>query len=103
MATYSFTITGLTVGNHSFDPCATVDLLVQMGLVEDFSIDRNGEPVILYCDNKEDRGYGFCLWHEFVKTFFINERVAEMVLEYKTSSELLAETVNTINHLLNAA
>lgn len=103
MTTYFFTINGLTVENYSFCPKATCDLLQQMGLIEDFTTDRNGEPVILYADSKENQGFGYCLWHDFIKSFFINERVAEMVLEYKTSTELLAETVNTINYLLNAA
>ena len=107
--THSFNITGLSIGNRFYDPCATCDLLQQIGWIEDFAIDANGEPVILFTKDCEDENgnwhnlSGYELWCDFVKSFFFSERVAEMVLDYIASTKQFQKAMQTIDHLQNVA
>jgi hypothetical protein len=85
----------------SFDPCATCAFLQQASAIEDFTLDKNSEPVILYSDNNEPQGYGFELWHQFVKSFPLCEKLAFLLLEYKIQREEHAQFQATVNHLLS--
>lgn len=64
-------------------PSALCDLLKETGLIEDFTLDSNSEPVILYTDNKFPPGYGFEYWSAFVKFFPISYKMAIKLLEYR--------------------
>lgn len=71
----------------SFDPCATCAFFKDCTLIEDFTQDSNGEPVILYTDGNEPQGYGYELWHRFAKSFPLCDELAFALLEYKISRE----------------
>lgn len=62
---------------------ALCDLLKETKLIEDFTLDRNSEPVILYTDNKFPPGYGFEYWSAFVKFFPISYRMGVKLLEWR--------------------
>lgn len=105
---FSFSIKGLVIIYNNGEnnvltlcPLATCDILKDCRFIEDFTIDKNGEPVILYSDIKEPREYGFCYWCQFVRTFFFSQRVAEMILEYKASFSTYESNMKRINRLLN--
>ena len=84
-----------------FDACATCTLLKAAGIIEDFTTDRNGEPVILYSDSYEPAGYGYELWHRFVHSFPISLRIAEMIIEYREETTARQKTIAQINYLLS--
>jgi hypothetical protein len=83
------------------DPCATCDLLKSAGLIEDFTTDRNGEPVILFSDNNEPQGYGYELWFQFVESFPLSNRVIEILAEYREQSRRTKKQLATIIYLLS--
>lgn len=96
---FSLSVVGLTINNLSFCPRATCELLKEAGFIEDWTTDNNGEPVILYADHHEPNGFGFEKWYRFQQRFFINERVAQMLLEHIGYTQ----TANRIDSLLNVA
>ena len=83
-----------------YDPCAACDFFKTAGLIEDFTTDPNGEPIILYTDQDEYHGYGYELWHRFVKSFYLTRRMVELLIEGKESQKQFLRTIATINYLL---
>jgi hypothetical protein len=105
---FGLSIEGLQINNKFFCPKATCDLLDQMHLIEAWSTDSNGEPVILFekevdADGAWGTTTGFEFWCHFIKSFFFSQRVAEMVLEHISSTTLYQISLNKIDNLLNAA
>lgn len=107
---FNFNVTGLKLNysinktNYSLilDPLATCSLLHNAGLIEDFSTDTNGEPVILFTDKNENRGfgYGYELWCYFVKSFLFTNRIAEMLVEYREEKKATNKALGIIKYLL---
>jgi hypothetical protein len=97
--TLTYTFNGQTT-TAKYDPSATCSLLKGAGFIEDFTTDNNGEPVILFSDNNHPVGYGFELWCHFVKSFFLNDRVAQMLAEWKERCKNVARFNGRINYLL---
>ena len=106
---FSLTIAGLQISYAksganfitNYDPLATCNLLKDAGLIEDYTGDKNGEPVILYTDNNEPQGYGFELWCYFVKSFPMGSEVAQMLIEYKEGRKVYNTVMAKINYLLH--
>lgn len=84
-----------------FDPCATCDLLKYNKLIEDFDIDKNGEPVILFTDRTYPEGYGFDQWISFVVFFPIKFRTAQLLLESWKDKQQFEKDEATIGELLS--
>ena len=88
---FAFNVNGLEIAiindngitTKKFDACATCNLLKRFGSIEDFTTDKNGEPVILFSDNSEPKGYGYQLWCDFVKSFYFTHRTAEILIEFE--------------------
>jgi hypothetical protein len=82
---------GRTQTTLSFDAPATCQLLQDIGAIEDFTLDANGEPVVLYTAPAHPLGYGYAHWCDFVKTFPLSRRTAEIILEdrYRTATHHL--------------
>jgi hypothetical protein len=86
---YSLTIEGMkltmSAANETYVftncPKEACQVLKEAGLIEDFTIDKNGEPVILYTDKNEPKGYGYELWCHFVKSFPNVLRVGQMIID----------------------
>jgi len=103
---FSFTINGLKISfiedNEktilSFDPLATCDLFKNIGFIEDFTTDRNGEPVILFTDKNFPQGYGYELWCDFVKSCPNQKRIAEIIIEHRQEQEYLKELRQFVNY-----
>jgi hypothetical protein len=84
-----------------YDAPATCDLLKNAGLIEDFTTDSNGEPVVLFSDNNTPVGYGYELWCDFIKSFPFCDRVAEMLAEYRENYKAFARIIGKCNYLLH--
>lgn len=105
---FSLTITGLQIHytkdgvnfHNSYDPLATCNVLKDAGLIEDFTMDKNGEPVFLYSDSNEPQGYGYELWCYFIKSFPMGSEVAQMLIEFKEGREVYNTVMTQINYLL---
>src|SRR5437868_4699734 len=86
---YAFSLEGLKISftkdrqrtTLSFDPLSTCDILKATGLIEDFTSDKNAEPVILYTDSQEPQGYGYELWYRFIKSFPVTMDLLQSILE----------------------
>ena len=111
---YTFNIHGLQIfytykgedTELSLCPGAVCDLLKDTKLIEDFTMDSNGEPVILYTDNKFPPGYGFEYWSAFVVFFPIPYRMALKLMEYREdrlASEQVQATIIRLLEPLQAA
>jgi hypothetical protein len=106
---YAFSVNGFHL-NYStqqqsfdltFDAKATANLLKQAGIIEDFDLDKNGEPVILYTDSMYGRPVsGFCLWCDYVKTFRFIGRHAEILAEHIEGRKSFMKTKAVISNLL---
>lgn len=83
------------------DAAATCEELKSLGAIEDFAIDRNGEPVVLYSDANEPVGYGFEPWCLFLQSFPFNQRVAEIIVESREDRKAFREFQNRIIRLLS--
>lgn len=105
---YSLTVDGLTITytfqgqttTAKYDPMAACDLMKGAGFIEDFTADSNGEPVILFSDNREPIGYGYELWCHFVKSFFLTDRVAEMLAEWRERLKNITRFYGKVNYML---
>ena len=86
---FSLSLSGLTINystenstnNLSLDPSATCDLLNQVGAIEGFDLDRNGEPIILYTAIQGRRittGYSF--WVNFCITYPMTDALAQRLV-----------------------
>ncbi|HEV7333247.1 MAG TPA: hypothetical protein VGN63_19585 [Flavisolibacter sp.] len=82
-------------------PKATCQLLKEAGLIEDFDIDSNGEPVILFSDYTMPPGYGFDRWNLFVCTFRLSHRMATKLMEYREDRLSSQDFQDQISHLLS--
>jgi len=86
--------------NLILDACATTDLFQNMGFIEDFVV--SNEPVVLFTDLKEGQPItGYSTWCDFVKTFPMTRRMAEMIAEYREGKKLNNKMVDQINALLS--
>jgi hypothetical protein len=106
---FSLSIDGLTINytkgertiNAFFDPFATCDLLLSLNVIEDFDVDRNGEPVVLFVTNNCGvPKTGFALWYLFQKHFNLVKRQIEIIVEHIESMKQARAMNAIINHLL---
>jgi hypothetical protein len=108
---FTFNIAGLDI-TYSYKgqtthltlcPKATCDLLKETKLIEDFDIDSNGEPVILFSDNTYPPGYGFDRWNAFVCSFPISYRMAVKLMTFRedrmASRQFQATVINLLQPL----
>lgn len=106
---YSLTIEGMQLGltaageKYQFTNCPkeSCQVLKEAGLIEDFTIDKNGEPVILYADKNKPQGYGYELWCHFVKSFPNVLRVGQMIIEALQDSAVTKRNTMIINRMLS--
>src|SRR2546423_15024471 len=87
---YSFSLEGLKISytkdgekfTLTLDSKASCQAFKECGFIEDFTIqDSTGEPVILFTDDQQPLGYGYQLWHDFIKSFPLNMSLLISVLE----------------------
>ena len=83
----------------TYDPKATCDLFKEIGYIEDFTFDKNGEPVILFTDNSVPPGYGYELWCNFIKSFPGKESLFLNVIEYKEERKAFKKLQTAINYI----
>ena len=81
-------------------PGAFCELLKETKLIEDFTLDQNSEPVILFADNHFPPGYGFDRWSSFVRTFHISYQMAVGLMQYREERLESVQVQATIIHLL---
>ena len=82
-------------------PAAFCQLLQDAAQIEDFTLDQNGEPVILYTDNQFPEGYGFEHWCAFVRFFPVSYRMAVKLLQYREERKAHRSFQAKIVHLLS--
>lgn len=82
-------------------PAAFCDLLAEAKQIEDFTLDGNGEPVILYTCNIFPQGYGFEHWCAFVRFFPISYRMAVALLQYREDRNAHHRFQVVVNNLLS--
>lgn len=97
-ATYAYRGKTITL---SLCPAALCDLLKETKQIEDFTMDRNGEPVILFSDNSFPPGYGFEYWCAFVRFFPISYRMAVALLQYREDRKDHRRFQVVVNNLLS--
>lgn len=87
------------------DPKATCEAFKECGFIQDWTIDKNLEPVILFEVLNDPIGYGYELWCHFIKSFPITIDLLQSVLERKGEQEINQWYYATIQRLLaiNAA
>lgn len=68
---------------------ALCELLKAAKQIEDFTIDQNGEPVVVWTDNRLPSPYSFGFEHfcDFVRTFPMTYKLAVKLLEFKVSRQ----------------
>jgi hypothetical protein len=80
-----------------YDAKATAQLFQDAGFIEGFDLDKNGEPVILYTDETRPQGYNGAQWSDFLKTFPMQKRIAEMLAEYREERKHFKLLQNLVN------
>jgi hypothetical protein len=109
LTSFRFDVNGLQLdytldgenGSLSFDPRATCQLFKENSLIEDFDSDRNGDPVILFCDGTYPEGYGFDRWNSFVCFFPVNFRTAQLLIEAKFQGQQTRRDLARVSYLLS--
>lgn len=108
----NFNISGLSISyqkssalrldQHSLtlDPYATCKALKLARMIEGFTMDKNNEPVILYTDKESVQGYNGQTWCEFVKSFRMTNRYAEMIIEARDEKKSFRKQYNILNKLM---
>lgn len=107
---YSFSLYGLSINYQYkgasntifFDPCAACEVFSKLRIIDDFQLDSNGEPVIIW----EDRQYGcpamgWCQWYQFAATFKVIQRHAEIIAEARENEKSFRKSEAIINRLLS--
>ncbi|MES2620582.1 MAG: hypothetical protein V4615_07010 [Bacteroidota bacterium] len=84
----------------SLCPKATCQLLADLNQIEDFEIDANGEPVILFTDENAPRGFDGEQWHMFVQTYHLSNNRAEILAGHLSDKATFARDAATITRLL---
>jgi len=102
----SLTLSGLSIthtnGSLTLCPWNTCQALQDAGMIEGFELDSNGEPVILYTTKDTAAGYDGQRWCEFVKSFRLTNRYAEMIIEARDEREGFQEWYDRIDSLMVA-
>lgn len=81
-----------------YDPCATCEFLKGLRIIEDFTLDKNGEPVIMFTDSNKPEGYGFALWCSFIKSYPFQRRHFEIFAEDRTTTWNFKNLQRQINY-----
>ena len=101
---FSFSVLGLKVVTSNktvtLDPRATCELLQSLNQIDDFTSDRNGEPVILFVDHQEPTGYGYQMWCDFVKTFRMMKSEVRVLVQHLDDQACFARSRAIIANLL---
>lgn len=108
----NFDINGLSVSyqkssalrfeQHSLTLCpvATCKALKAARMIEGFEMDNNNEPVILFSTKDTAAGYNGQHWCDFVKSFRMTNRYAEMIIEAREEKKAFRKQYNIINKLM---